>query len=297
MFDLESEIKAWRRELSRAGISLEAIDELTAHLRDEMAVLTRSGMDSAEAFRTAISRAGDAKSLSREFHKSTRLQRRPIAIITGLWLAAVAAFTTFILLKLRGDQEPDMLLAFHIIALTVGYITLAIAGSFGICHVALRLLNRLTSSRRETLFHGLRTFNMLAALLVLAGLLSGLVWNARHLGANSGAPPYPEVIAIQIVFNLREYGTYAVALWLSITIALQLRRPAASALVPMSIAGNLVVGLAWFGPFLFWDDLHSYSGIKTFWTVNAVMILHLLFLGLAFIRRRGMESSPREARN
>jgi hypothetical protein len=297
MFDLETEIKAWRRELSRAGISPEAIDELAAHLRDEMTALTRSGMDSAEAFRTAIARAGDAKSLSREFHKSTRLQRRPIAIITGLWLAAVAAFSLFMLLKLHGDQEPDLLLTFHIITLTVGYITLAIAGGFGICHVVLRLSNRLTSSRRESLFHGLRTFNMLAALLVLAGLVSGLVWNARHLGANTGAPPYPEVIAIQIVFNLREYGTYAVGLWLAITIALQLRRPAASALVPMSVAGNLLVGLAWFGPFIFWDDLHSYSGIKTFWLVNAVMILHLIFLGLAFVRRGRLESNPREARS
>src|SRR5580765_8381549 len=111
MFDLESEIKAWRHELSRAGISPEAIDELTTHLRDEVAALARSGMDSAEAFRTATARAGDAKSLSREFHKSTRLQRRPIAIITGLWLAAVTAFAAFMVFKLRGDQEPDMLLA------------------------------------------------------------------------------------------------------------------------------------------------------------------------------------------
>lgn len=295
MFDLEKSINDWRRELSRAGISPEAIDELATHLRDDMAVLTRSGVDGTEAFRIATDQAGDAKSLAREFRKSTRLQRRPIAIITGLWLAAVTAFAAFILLKLRGDQEPDMLLAFHIIALTVGYITLVIAGSFGICYVMLRLSNRLTPARRETLFHGLHTFNALAALVVLAGLVSGLVWNARHLGGNSGAQPYPEVIAIQIVFNLREYGTYAVALWLAVTLALQFRRPAASALVPMSIAGNLVVGLAWFGPFIFWGDLHSYSGIKTFWPVNAVMILHLIFLGLAFVRRDRLEPASREA--
>ncbi len=297
MFDLEIEIKGWRRELSRAGISPEAIDELAAHVRDEMVALTRSGMDSAEAFRTATARAGDAKSLSREFRKSTRLQRRPIVIITGIWLAAVAAFTAYMVFKLRGDQDPDVLLAFHIITLTVGYITLAIAGSFGIYHVVLSLLNRLTFAQREALFHGLRTFNALAALLVLAGLVSGLAWNARHLAANSGAPPYPEVMAIQIVFNLREYGTYAVALWLIATMTLQLRRPAAGALVPMSIAGNLLVGLAWFGPFIFWDDVHSYSGIKTLWPVNAIMILHMVFLGLAFVRRHGMESGLREARS
>jgi hypothetical protein len=297
MFNLEHHISNWQHDLSRAGISPETIDELTGHLRDEVATQVSRGTDEQIAFHIAQDRLGSPEALRREFHKSNHVQRRPVAIITGIWLAAVSAFTFFMLLNLGDDPNPDKLLAVHIIALTIGYITACISGMFGICQVTLRLLNRLKPARRDALTQGLRTFNVLAAAFVLAGLVSGLLWNAQHLGANSGAPPYPEVIAIQIVFNLREYGTYAVALWLIATTLLQIRRPATRALVPMSIAGNLLVGLAWFGPFIFWDDLHRYSGIKTLWPVNVIMILQLIFLGLSFVRRDAPETNLREARN
>jgi hypothetical protein len=298
MFELEQQIKAWRAELERKKIGgPDILDELESHLREEIAALKRSGMDEAGAFENAKSRFGDVESLRREFGKSGHIRRNPVTVIVGIWFAWVIAYNLFTLLKLRADPDPDKLLAVHIIALTVGYITACISGMFGICQVTLRLLNRLKPARRDALTHGLRTFNMLAAAFVLTGLVAGLAWNARHLGANSGAPPYPEVIAIMIVFNLREYGTYAVAFWLMATLTLQWRRPAARALVPMSIAGNLLVGLAWFGPFIFWDDLHSYSGIKTLWPANVIMILHLIFLGLSFVRRATPESNLREARN
>lgn len=297
MFSLEKSIADWRRELSRAGVSPDVIDELSSHLHDEIIALTRDGATEENAFRLAQSRLGNPDSLQREFQKTSPAQRTPVTIITALWIAAVAGFAWIVLRKMRLAGDSDSLLGLHIFALTIGYITAVFAGSFGIGYTMLRLLNRATPARSEALFQGLRRFNLLAAAFVLIGLVSGLIWNAKYLSADSGASPYPEVVAIQIVFNFREYGTYAVALWLAITIALQFRRPAACALVPMSIFGNLLVGLAWFGLLIFWDDLRQYSAFKAMWLVNLVLGLHLVLFIVSLLRFRSSRMIPRVAGN
>ena len=71
MFDLEGEIKAWRAELVRSGIKTgEVLDELEAHLREQIGRLRQSEATDAEKFRTAVSRLGDAKILKKEFVKA-----------------------------------------------------------------------------------------------------------------------------------------------------------------------------------------------------------------------------------
>jgi hypothetical protein len=70
MFDREKQILEWRRELMRAGVrNPEVLDELEAHLREELERQVRAGLDEQAAFETAIRIIGGAKQLQSEFAK------------------------------------------------------------------------------------------------------------------------------------------------------------------------------------------------------------------------------------
>jgi hypothetical protein len=70
MFDLESQIRKWRRHVQSAG-SLDAqhVEELESHLRDSIDELTERGVSVEEAFIVSIHRMGDAEELNHEFAK------------------------------------------------------------------------------------------------------------------------------------------------------------------------------------------------------------------------------------
>jgi hypothetical protein len=70
MFDLEKEISEWRGQMSRARLSPAAIDELEAHLRDDIQQQIRSGVEIETAFDTAVRRVGQAGALRAEFAKA-----------------------------------------------------------------------------------------------------------------------------------------------------------------------------------------------------------------------------------
>jgi hypothetical protein len=76
MFDLESEIRAWRENLERQKVGDgEILDELESHLRERMEHLT-SGLPVAEAFQIATLELGTGRSLKGEFSKINGLTRR-----------------------------------------------------------------------------------------------------------------------------------------------------------------------------------------------------------------------------
>lgn len=66
--DIETEIARWRAYLGRHRPALSPdADELEAHLRDQIADLTRAGLSPQEAFLIALRRLGSLDALSREF--------------------------------------------------------------------------------------------------------------------------------------------------------------------------------------------------------------------------------------
>ncbi len=105
MFDLESQIRKWRRHVQSVG-SLGTLDveELESHLRDGIDELTGHGVSVEEAFIVSIRRMGDAEALDHEFAKvstenvwrqllvpaadenARRKQRTEIAVVLALAL-------------------------------------------------------------------------------------------------------------------------------------------------------------------------------------------------------------------
>jgi len=66
--DVESQIAEWRAYVARApGVNGHDVDELDAHLRDQIAELAAAGLTGDEAFLVAVKRMGDLDALSREF--------------------------------------------------------------------------------------------------------------------------------------------------------------------------------------------------------------------------------------
>jgi hypothetical protein len=123
---LEEQIAHWREYLRRRrAIHATDVEELEDHLRDQVAVLTGTGLTGDEAFLVAVKRMGSLDALSREFARehSERLWKqlviRPEAgdksatrmetfVVLGLALAAALAIKVPALfgLQLGGGDEP-----------------------------------------------------------------------------------------------------------------------------------------------------------------------------------------------
>src|SRR2546430_16025544 len=70
MFNLDQAITEWRRQMAARGIkSSEVLDELESHLRDDVEMQMRSGLDPQPAFDAAVQRIGQTKALTAEFKK------------------------------------------------------------------------------------------------------------------------------------------------------------------------------------------------------------------------------------
>ena len=79
MNDVESQIAEWRAYVARTpAVNGHDVDELEAHLRDQMADLDAAGLAADEAFLVAVKRMGDLDTLSREFARehSARLWKQ-----------------------------------------------------------------------------------------------------------------------------------------------------------------------------------------------------------------------------
>jgi hypothetical protein len=88
MDGVESQIAEWRAYVAKApALNGRDVDELEAHLRDQIAELDAAGLTTDEAFLVAVKRMGDLDTLSREFARehSGRLWKQ---------------------LVLRGEEEP-----------------------------------------------------------------------------------------------------------------------------------------------------------------------------------------------
>ncbi len=70
MFNLETAIIEWRRQMRAAGLKSSArLTELENHLREDIGVRTKSGLTAQNAFETAVQEIGKALMLKNEFKK------------------------------------------------------------------------------------------------------------------------------------------------------------------------------------------------------------------------------------
>ncbi len=70
MFNLELSIAEWRKGMRAAGIETPApLEELEGHLREDVEIQVRNGIDASRAFEIAVRNIGRSDSLGKEFGK------------------------------------------------------------------------------------------------------------------------------------------------------------------------------------------------------------------------------------
>jgi hypothetical protein len=106
MFNLESSITRWREQMHAAGIQTPVpLEELEAHLREDIAGRVSTGLREADAFAAAVRELGQADALQTEFTKSSP---EPHARRVNEWIyfstmAVVAGFVvTCLVFKVGG---------------------------------------------------------------------------------------------------------------------------------------------------------------------------------------------------
>ena len=87
MLNLELAIADWRRQMLAGGIKTPVpLEELEAHLREEIEQRMKSGLDWQAAFEISIRQIGQPQALNREFKKSERtFMKRTLIILLGIF--------------------------------------------------------------------------------------------------------------------------------------------------------------------------------------------------------------------
>jgi len=103
MFNLDQAIARWRLQMADAGVeTTESLNELEAHLRDDIDHAIRSGLSAELAFQGASERLGRADALRGEFAKWARAKRQHFicrGVISGIGVFLLGAtFCYFVMI-------------------------------------------------------------------------------------------------------------------------------------------------------------------------------------------------------
>ena len=89
MFDLEEKISEWRRQMLAAGIkSPVPLEELEAHLREDIEQQARAGIEVSRAFEMAVRQVGNPVELRKEFVKTGTQRWLMLRKLKGFLLGA-----------------------------------------------------------------------------------------------------------------------------------------------------------------------------------------------------------------
>jgi len=177
---------------------------------------------------------------------------------------------------LRAVLDTNVWLATHVVVVTLGYSSVGLAGLLGIIYI---LRGILTSSFSETtaaslsrMIYGVICF---ATLCSFVGTILGGIWADQSWGRFWGWDP-------------KENGALLIVLWNATILHARwggLIRE--RGLAVMSVFGNIVVSLSWFGVNMLGVGLHSYGFMdQAFGTLTAFIASQLMVIGLGLIPQR-----------
>lgn len=238
MRDFEKQNADWRRSITKAlPHRSEAFDELEAHLRDEIDTLIRSGTSPEQAFDLAVCKLGQPSAIDAEFDKLEQLRRprwKP-ATLARWACVAIALLTLLFLVPRIGQGRMTLLLASHVLSVTIGYSTMFVIGGLAIYYVLAEGFRRTGPSQRYALGRTILQLGTISAVLTSVGIVLGMIWAKQNWGR-------------YWAWDVKETGGAVVLLCALITVGLARFKPASyRALVPMAIIGNIGTAWGWFG--------------------------------------------------
>jgi hypothetical protein len=260
MHDLEKLIAEWRKAMMTApNVGHVTLDELENHLREHTDQLIRAGMTEPEAFQRAVAQLGSSPTISSEFEKLGQPTWLPVKVVIGTCI--LVALATFVMAGFNLGRS-GFLLASHVFMMTLGYTTTFLVGALGICFVGQRCFSDFSPSRIRSLRRVTLILGCVAAGLTGVGIILAMVWAKAEWSRYWAWDP-------------KEIGGLCVLVWLICFVAVhRLRRMTTRGVLVMSVLGNIVVSLAWFGANLL-GVLHNYGTSNHGWFLLAAIIFNL----------------------
>jgi ABC-type transport system involved in cytochrome c biogenesis permease subunit len=202
----------------------------------------------------------------------------------GSVCASTIGFVTLLIahnLQLDGDSlemlravlDTNVWLATHVVMVTLGYSSVALAGFLGIIYILRGLFttsfNETTASSLGRMIYGVTCF---ATLFSFVGTILGGIWADQSWGRFWGWDP-------------KENGALLIVLWNAIILHARwggLIRE--RGLAVMSVFGNIVVSLSWFGVNMLGVGLHSYGFMdQAFGTLMTFIAIQLVIMALGML--------------
>ena len=177
---------------------------------------------------------------------------------------------------LRAVLDTNVWLATHVVVVTLGYSSVGLAGLLGIIYILRGLLtssfSAATAASLSRMIYGVICF---ATLCSFVGTILGGIWADQSWGRFWGWDP-------------KENGALLIVLWNATILHARwggLIRE--RGLAVMSVFGNIVVSLSWFGVNMLGVGLHSYGFMdQAFGTLTAFIASQLMVIGLGLVPQR-----------
>jgi hypothetical protein len=267
MHDLEKWISEWRKSAAK-NVNAETLDELETHLRETTEQLVRSGMNLSNAFRRAVTELGAMPKISSEFQKLDEPLWLPVKLAIGATALLALVLAIFVIVRLDSSRS-NLLLATHTFTVTLGYTLTLLIGGLGICFVSQRCLEDFSTSRLHSIARVSLVLGSIALFLTTLGVLLGMVWAKIEWGR-------------YWAWDSKEIGGFSVVVWLTCyLVAHHFFKNSARGVLVISMLGNIVVSLAWFGPRV--NGLHQYGTPNTSLLLTIAILVNLAFFAIGFI--------------
>jgi len=152
------------------------------------------------------------------------------------------------------------LLATHVFVITLGYTITLLIGGLGICFVSQRCFQDFSTSRLQSISRASFALSGVALIFTLMGVSLGMAWTKTTWGRYWS-------------WDVKEMGGLWVIVWLAVyLLAHRFFKSSARGILTISMLGNIVVSLAWFG----------LNGVQQYGTFSHSMLLIAFVANLVF---------------
>lgn len=241
MFDLNQEIRSWRRSMSaRIPFHHEAIAELESHLRDAVQKQIQNGSTPEAAWTMALAQLGSLDAIAAEYGKlpkSAVWRWLPVRVVLGVY-TIFALMLAWVVGSRMLMGRADLLLAIHVLTISLGYAAVFSAGAIAAWSILSRAFHGWSPAQTEVLGRATGISAVAALALTWCGVVFGALWFRNHAGLFWSWDP-------------REIGGIVVMAWNVLVLALLVRGNNERLGMLLGLMGNALVALCWLTPIMF----------------------------------------------
>ena len=277
MFDLNQQIDSWKSAFAKKqACSIDELQELESHLREEIAALVAAGRSEQEAFAVSVSRLGDPDKICIEFAKNERqFLCDSLALRGNSVLVVLVGLAAVVLALAVWMNRGDGLLGAHQGSISFAYLIpflLALVGTYAIVRAS--IVKSADTQFRDRFAVQCKILLGIIALGCATGAIFGGLWANREWGRFWAWDP-KEIGALSVV---------ACALILCLLVT-KLKLTSVH-LGQASLIMSLVTCVAWFGPVVYAADVGQLALVL----LVAAFVVQLAILSISlFLPKRALE--------